>query len=101
MAVLPGQSSSPFKELTMRHLRNSTYILLALITYWYQYDWLLRQAAIWDWRWVSAVCTRNVLIVHVFYGFWHWFLYDRTANALALKQYKFNPSNIREDGSLD
>lgn len=101
LPVLPGTSASPLQEIVLRYFRKTTYILLALGTYWLHYDWLLNQAATWTWQWVSAVCIRNLFIIHVFYGGWHWFLYERSGAGLALKDYKLNPSNIREDGSLD
>merc|ERR1712072_510038 len=88
-------------ELGIRHLRLTTYLFVSLAVWWYSYPALLEQAVRWEVNWVAAVVMRNMLIIHLFYGGWHWFLYDRKDSLKNMKGYKFNPANIKADGTLD
>lgn len=92
-------------ELVMRHLRASTYFLLAAATYCCGYQALLEAAAsddLFDLCCLYArVAVRNLAIIHAFYGGWHWFLYERAASVEALRGRKFNPANLEPDGTLN
>lgn len=101
LPIVPGASDSVLWDMVLRYFRKTTYILLAFGVYRYQYEWLLKEAAAWHFQWVLAVCIRNVLMIHILYGGWHWFLYERQGAGKDLKGHKYNPNNIREDGTLD
>ena len=92
-------------ETLIRHLRSSTYLILAVATYASSYERLLGAAAGASWVTLLAlyveIAARNMLVCHALYGGWHWFLYERRASVIALQGRKFNPANLREDGSLD
>ena len=53
----------------IRWLRNSTYILLAVLTYAVlPYD--IAAAKQWQPGWVCCVVLRNMILVHLLYGGW-------------------------------
>eukprot|EP00966_Prymnesium_polylepis_P162772 3761994-Prymnesium_polylepis.1 len=104
LLLKPGSEDAPvgvaFPELLMRHLRASTYLLLAVGTYVCGYQRLIDAAvgASWSTLLLCFVCVaaRNMLITHAFYGGWHWFLYERTDSARALRGRKFLVTNCYE-----
>lgn len=76
---------------------------MALLTWYLHYPWVMQRAGHLEFTWTMSVLVRNVFVIHMCYGGWHWFLYERqaTIQTLRTKKAKFNPNNIKEDGSLD
>lgn len=80
-------------ELITRHVRLSTYLFVSLVAY--NLTWDLDQAAKgWSWTWMLPVVLLNLAVEGIFYGGWHWYLYDRvTANSSKIDVLKFNKNN--------
>eukprot|EP00746_Dinoflagellata_sp_MGD_P085258 gnl/MRDRNA2_/MRDRNA2_33760_c0_seq1.p1 gnl/MRDRNA2_/MRDRNA2_33760_c0~~gnl/MRDRNA2_/MRDRNA2_33760_c0_seq1.p1 ORF type:complete len:333 (-),score=26.66 gnl/MRDRNA2_/MRDRNA2_33760_c0_seq1:146-1144(-) len=98
----PREASSKggaWAELFVRYLRQSTYIFMALIAYCVL-PYPIERAAHWSLDWVLFVIVRNLVMVGSLYELWHWVLYESTLKN-KLRPLKFNPKNLREDGSLD
>ena len=101
-----AQSGGMFAELFQRHLRWSTYVIIAVATWMCGYTDLIALAAppvstAAVARLFLIIAARNLAIVHAFYGGWHWFLYERAQTARSLAGRKFNPANIGADGRYD
>ena len=115
-------------ELLQRHLRMSTYFLLAVAVWVWGYEDLIARSTPATLHTVlrlyGSVALRNMIIIHAFYGGWHWcaasgvsllagfsggnltapanrFLYERPLSVSALTGRKFNPSNIGPSGQCD
>eukprot|EP00051_Salpingoeca_urceolata_P019976 m.295707 g.295707 ORF g.295707 m.295707 type:complete len:319 (-) comp19516_c1_seq8:2234-3190(-) len=77
-----------YGELAVRHLRLSTYLVLALL-YWYSFPWQFEKAATLSLDWIACILLRNIVVCGGLYGFWHWFLYENQMERV--KHLKFNP----------
>eukprot|EP00045_Choanoeca_perplexa_P002842 m.26971 g.26971 ORF g.26971 m.26971 type:complete len:311 (+) comp11736_c0_seq1:43-975(+) len=74
-------------EMAIRHVRLSTYVILALL-YYYTFDlsWAKEPSvAMFAYLW-----ARNILLGMVFYGGWHIFLYEIEAIRNKMHRHKFN-----------
>lgn len=81
-------------ELAVRHLRLCTYLCVTLAAY---STWPVEAAAEgFRFHWVAEVVLRNFFVEALFFGGWHWFLYDRPSSVLPTL--KFNGKNQYADG---
>eukprot|EP01083_Nonionella_stella_P065435 171436_1 len=84
-----------YTELFVRHLRLSTYFIIASLVYYYtfpSYSSLLHDPDSFSWwfKWSCIILTRDLIITLVTYSGWHWFLYE-SRYAARMKRLKFNP----------
>jgi len=93
-----------YQELFVRHLRLSTYLLIAYLSY--QHDLssnILARAAVYKPDWMLEVLARNVLIMLCTYGVWHLFLYGPLSGPARarIEHKKFHPEEqYEEPGNL-
>ena len=79
-------------ELFQRHLRLSTYLFVTLLAY--KYTWPFEQASKgWSFDWMAIIIGRNLGLMMVAVGGWHWFLYDRVSPSPSSWKNKFNLKN--------
>eukprot|EP00730_Choanoeca_flexa_P019591 TRINITY_DN9579_c0_g1_i1.p1 TRINITY_DN9579_c0_g1~~TRINITY_DN9579_c0_g1_i1.p1 ORF type:complete len:326 (+),score=18.44 TRINITY_DN9579_c0_g1_i1:107-1084(+) len=74
-------------ELAVRHLRLSTYVLLAMI---YHFTFNISVAHQLSWSWIAYLWVRNIILGLVFYGGWHVFLYELEFVRSKMHRHKFN-----------
>lgn len=84
----PTSKGSWAFELLARHIRLSTYIVLALL---YNYTFDLAWAKELEFGWIAYVFARNYLLMVIMYGGWHWFLFDSMYSTF-MKKLKFHPN---------
>jgi len=77
-----------YSELVIRHLRWSTFIFVAWCCYLYGFP--IDKAHTWNLDWIILLLIQNLVIVYIFYGSWHWLLYD-SPFSINIKDRKFNP----------
>ena len=61
------------QELLMRYTRLVPYLVLTLFSYWYTFP--LEQAGGDSWSWVLIPLVRNLVVLNMVYGGWHYILY--------------------------
>lgn len=86
-AVTTSAKGAWYQELSMRYVRWSTYIFLALV---YHYTFDMNWAKELNPEWIAYVFLRNYLLMGIMYGGWHWFLFD-SAFASVIRKKKFHP----------
>ena len=85
-------------ELFVRHLRLSTYLFVAYVTYYFtfpshsdlsNYD-SNDQKLFWWLKWAVIIILRDQIATNFFYGGWHYILFDSSLSP-KMKKLKFNP----------
>ena len=88
------ESQSWFAELTIRHLRLSTYLFVAYLTYNYTfpsfYDLTMDPVTIDYIRWLIIITMRDQFLLWTFCGLWHNLLYSNNSYSSALTPFKYN-----------
>lgn len=91
---------SAVADVLARYLRYVSYWLLSFLSY-KVLPHPGPDAATYSWKWISVVVARNLLITHITYGGFHYFLYECKWTRDAIRSKKFWDANLRQDGSLD
>jgi len=81
-------------ELFVRHLRWTTYIFVAWLSYTFTFP--IEKAKFWSLDWVLVVLLRDLAIVCLFYGGWHWMLFESPWSE-KMRDRKFNPVYPEEE----
>ena len=81
-----------YHELFYRHLRLSTYIIVAYVAYIFTFPHSIDSLTLTDLftYWVVLILIRDCIVTYLFYGYWHWLLYD-SSMAKKMRPKKFNP----------
>ena len=93
-------------ELAARHLRLSTYLMLAIFAYYVlPYPDITMDVAdesnqFYILFWAPYIVLRNVIMVGSLYGGWHYFLYENKAMRGRLRSRKFDERNLDKYGDL-
>ena len=90
-------------ELIARHLRLSTYLILAMCAYY-----VLPYPSIKEGKmsrmhvlyWAPFILLRNIIMVGTLYGGWHYFLYENKAMREKMRSRKFDERNLDKNGNL-
>ena len=96
---MTGKGSALY-EIGARHLRLSTYILLAWAAYTVPGSFPLDEAHEWRAGWVLRVLFRNVALMWLLYGGWHYILYDSPLHA-NMEGKKFNKIDQYRPGTTN
>eukprot|EP01084_Bolivina_argentea_P002570 4756_1 len=85
-----------YYELIVRHLRLSTYLIVASIVYYFTFPsysqlLILDISLKWWIKWFAIIFIRDQFVTYFFYASWHYILYDSKLS-LKMKKLKFNPS---------
>ena len=93
-------------ELAARHLRLSTYLLMAMFTYYLTpypditLDLKDESNRFYILYWAPFIVSRNVIMVGSLYSGWHYFLYENKTMRGKLRSRKFDGRNLDENGDL-
>lgn len=79
-----------YGELVTRHVRLSTYVIVAIAAYYSTWDFEAAAKG-FSLNWMLPIVLFNLATEAVFYGGWHWFTYKRKSTAL--DSLKFNKVN--------
>ena len=94
-------------ELAARHLRLSTYLLMAMFTYYLTpypditLDLEDESNRFYILYWAPFILSRNVIMVGSLYSGWHYFLYENKTMRGKLRNRKFDGRNLDENGALN
>jgi len=91
---------SVLADVAARYLRYTSVVLLSFLSYGVLPHPGVR-AQKWALDWVLLVISRNMVIVYIAYGMFHWLLYECEWTRKKWRSQKFWDANLREDGSLD
>ena len=93
-------------DLIARHLRLSTYFILAIFAYYVlPYPDITAELSketneVNIFYWSPLIVIRNVVMVGSLYGGWHYFLYENKAMRGKLRSRKFDQRNLDKQGNL-
>lgn len=93
-------------ELIARHLRLSTYLMLAIFAYYVvpypdlKMEWNGNENAWHIFYWAPFIIMRNIVMVGALYSGWHYFLYENKAMRGKLRGRKFDERNLDKHGRL-
>ena len=90
-------------ELFARHLRLSTYLILAMFTYYvlpYPDILAVEMSRMHVVYWAPYILVRNIVMVGTLYGGWHYFLYENKAMREKMRSRKFDERNLDKNGNL-